>query len=312
MNTHNAYFKYRAIANLKYDQDINQFKFVCEDESLIIENEKNIQIFCDRDFKFTLNFTRSNFNSNHILLQKIILEKVYANKPKDTEFSKLACTYFDNFLDFMQLYYENPSGITYSLSVEDAQGQISKFIRSNIAISTGYIKILPSLNLGKISKIFTQSQDTKDRTNQLQTYLKDCLLIYTFENLAIRLISASSLRELIGAEFLNNFSKNPKYKHIHDQAPLPIKNRFAYYENLDKNDRFLEIELLAAAVRNLVSHGVVTRGGTKEALNNEFGTPGCEYHRFDRNNSQHIQLIKWAADRFLTVIKEFLKAELSK
>lgn len=307
MNTHNAYFKYRATANLKYEQEINQLQFVCKDNNLIAGNEKSIQFFCDRNFKFALNFTKSDLNSNHFLLQKVILEKVYAHKPKDTEFSKLAYTYFDNFLDFMQLYYGNSGGITYSLSVEDSQGQISKLIRSNIAISTGYIKILPSLNLEKISEIFAQSQDTKDRNNRLKTYLKDCLLIYTFENPVIRLISASSLRELIGNEFLNDFAKNPKYKHTHDR-----EGGFAYYENLDTSDRVLEIELLAVAARNLVSHGVVSSKVTREALNDKFGTPGCEYHHFDRNNSQHIQLIKWAADRFLTVIKEFLKAELSK
>ncbi len=70
----------------------------------------------------------------------------------------------------------------------------------------------------------------------------------------------------------------------------------------------LEIELLAVATRNLVSHGQAKSQDTIDALDKVLGSlPPGKYHRFDRNNKKHMEQVQQSADKFLLVIKHYLK-----
>lgn len=69
----------------------------------------------------------------------------------------------------------------------------------------------------------------------------------------------------------------------------------------------LEIELLAVAIRNFVSHGQATSKDTIDALDKVLGSlPSGKYHRFDRNNKKHMELVQESANKFLLVIKNYI------
>jgi hypothetical protein len=296
MNNNTDNFNYQAILNITYKSNQDAIEYILtKDEELAApieicnNHEENFKIFIGlkfEDLKAQVNSESSL--ARKVILNNLILEQKYPTTQDSESFYKSAENLLLKYLNRIIFNYgSSPKNITYSLETKDYTGALHARFKTEFGLIAS-AKSIPPFHLSEYKKI------CQGNNSEIDEYIKNYLLIKEFSDPVLRLVSSYQLHELIG--------ENVTGRRIKTNAQKTHK----YFED-NMGKAILEIELLAVATRNLVSHGQATHKDTIDALNKVLGSPSGKYHRFDRNNKKHMEQVQQSADKFLLVIKHYLK-----
>lgn len=296
MNNNTGNFNYQAILYINYKSNQDAIEYILsKDEELAdtIEicnnNEENLRFFIGLKFDFIEVKVNSELSIiRKAILNNLILEKNYPATQNIDNFYKFAENLLLKYLDKIIFNYGiSPKSITYFLEIKDYAGALNAQLKTEFQV-VGYAKSIPPFQLYEYRKI------CQNNNSKIDEYIKNYLLVKEFSDPVLRLVSSYQLHELIGEKVTGiriktNAQKTHKY----------------FEDNMGK--AILEIELLAVAIRNFVSHGQATSKDTIDALDKVLGSlPSGKYHRFDRNNKKHMELVQESANKFLLVIKNYI------
>ncbi|MDP8963124.1 MAG: hypothetical protein M3O33_03890 [Cyanobacteriota bacterium] len=296
MNNNTDNFNYQAILNITYKSNQDAIEYILtKDEELATpieicnNHEEKFKIFIDLNFE-DLNVQVNSESSigKKVILNNLRLEQRYPTTQDSEAFYKYAETLLLKYLNRIIFNYgTSRKDITYSLQTKDYTGALyARFTTEFQLISSA--KSIPQFQLSEYKKL------CQGNNSEIDEYIKNYLLIKEFSDPVLRLVSSYQLHELIGEKMTGRHIKtNPQKTHKY------------FEDNMGK--AILEIELRAVAIRNLVSHGQATHKDTIDALDKALGSPSGDYHKFDRNNKKHMEQVQQSADKFLLVIKHYLK-----
>jgi hypothetical protein len=251
--------------------------------------QKRIEIFNDLvdNYKIFIVFSRKY---RTVTLKSLILEKAYL----ETQYLKEFYNYAEaNLLPYFNkirfLYSSSPQDINYYIAIKTPETEANIILASGQIKAPSFTRWLGSFNKAKYEKLGHL------HNNDVDDYIEKYLLSKQSPDPVLHLISSYRLYEVIGEKMTGK----PIQKKVIDG-----KN-YKYFED-STGKVVLKIEQLAIAARNLVVHGLVTASETVEELNKEFGT--CHLnHKFNRKDEEHMKLVKWSAERFLSIIENYLK-----
>jgi hypothetical protein len=220
----------------------------------------------------------------------LILEKAYLETQDLKEFYNYAeANLLPYFNKIRFLYSSFPQDINYYIAIKTPETEANIILASGQIKATSFTRWLGSFNKAKYEKLGHL------HNNDVDDYIEDYLLIQQFKNPVVQLRSSYRLYEVIGEKMTGK----PIQKKVIDG-----KN-YKYFED-STGKVVLKIEQLAIAARHLVAHGSVAHRKTVEELNKEFGTFHLK-HTFNSKDEEHMKLVKWSADRFLSIIENYLK-----
>jgi hypothetical protein len=250
--------------------------------------DETIEIFKNpqENYKISLQFSLEN---NQLTLDSLILEELESESSNWEPFweqaeSKLL-SYF-NKIKFMYSFY--PQDVCCMIvQPEETSGTA---IYSDSCIDNSFTQVTHPFNRVNYKKLASTSNADIDR------YIDHYLKIKESNDPILCLVMSYWLYELIGHN-MNATQQNPVNRE---------DGKFYIYYSVEES---LKIERLAKSARNLVSHGVVESRDTLQDLNDHFGT-NLSSHTFDRKNEQHMDLVRWAAEQFLSVIKNYISSKI--
>ncbi len=235
-------------------------------------------------------FVTFSCKSRTVALKSLILEKNYLKTQNIQDFYNYAeSKLVPCFNRIIFSFSSSSQDLSYYIAIKTPESEANIILNScqiKVTSATKYLGIFNKTKYEKLGHL---------HNNDVDDYIETYLLIKQFQDPVLRLVSSYQLHELIGQKMTGRPIKtNSKKTHKY------------FEDNMGK--AILEIELLAVATRNLVSHGQAKSQDTIDALDNVLGSlPPGKYHRFDRNNKKHMKLVQESADKFLVVIKNYLK-----
>jgi hypothetical protein len=277
---------YQATLHVIYNSPGAEIQHILNENQVL---QERIEIFNDlvENYKIFMVFSQKY---RTVTLKSLILEKAYLETQDLKEFYNYAeANLLPYFNEIRFLYSSSPQDLSYYIAIKTPESEANIILASCQIKVTSATKCLGIFNKTKYEKLGHL------HNNDVDDYIETYLLIKQFQDPVLRLVSSYQLHELIGEKMTGRGIKtNSKKTHKY------------FEDNMGK--AILEIELLAVATRNLVSHGQAQRQDTIDALDKVLGSlPPGKYHRFDRNNKKHMKLVQESADKFLVVIKNYLK-----
>lgn len=287
MHTDTNIFNYQAILHLTYSSPVAEIQYILKENEPF---QEKIEIFNNltEDYKVFMVFSGK---SRTITLKCLILEKKYLEPQELKNFYAYAESRMIpvlNRIRFSESY--SPQDVNYHITIKNPETGANIILASCEIKATSSTKWLGCFNKDKYEHLFKLDNDN------ISQYIDSYITIKQLSDPVLRLISAYQLYELIGESVTGKPIKtNSEQTH-------------RYFED-SAGKIILKIELLAVATRNLVSHGEVNKQETIKALNNVLASTS-NYHRFDRKNKNHMELVEESANKFLLVIKNYLKGRL--
>jgi hypothetical protein len=210
-----------------------------------------------------------------LLIESLILKKSFTERQDVIEIFKAFRQRLQRFLYLIRyISYED------SASLIDKEVTIIEFLNDQTQKYT-YRDIFPIKSTGRTSRIkfLTQSECEvifQSTSIALEKYIARYVDAMKLSDSVARLISLSGLCELINKEV------NP--------SPITIAPE-------------------VNSTRHLVAHGVVDTNRTVQSLNSRLNTPNATSHKFNRNDPQHMELVKSASDEFSSYLTTYISSQ---
>jgi hypothetical protein len=282
-----SFLNYQATLHVIYNSPGAEIQHILNENQVL---QERIEIFNDlvENYKIFMVFSRKY---RTVTLKSLILKKAYLETQDLKEFYNYAeANLLPAFNEIRLFYSSSPQDINYYIAIKTPETEANIILASCQIKATSFTRWLGSFNKAKYEKLGHL------HNNDVDDYIEKYLLSKQSPDPVLHLISSYSLYELI-------IEKEMTGKRI--QKKVINGKKYKYFED-STGKLVLKIEQLAIAARNLVVHGFVDHRETVEELNKEFGT--CQpNHKFNSKDEEHMKLVKWSAERFLSIIENYLK-----